>query len=80
MTTPSGSTYYRQLSDNSWARQDGGGPSHLKVQFEPNSGTWGIYVDYDGSSIFTDINFATAAAAQTALNNYVATLNAGTAT
>jgi hypothetical protein len=80
MTTPSGSAYYRQLADGSWARQDGGGPAQLSVQVNTNTGLFGILARYDGGfAIFTDDTFATTTAAQTALNNYVATLNAGTA-
>jgi hypothetical protein len=80
MTTPSGSAYYRQLADGSWARQDGGGPAILSVQENTATGLFGIEARYDGGlAIFTDDTFTTAASAQTALNSYVATLNAGTA-
>jgi hypothetical protein len=80
MPTTTGNAYYRQLSDNSWIKQDGGGPAHMLVQYEPISQTWGVLLQYDGGlGIFVSLGLATSAAAQSDLNIYAAAMNAGTA-
>lgn len=73
---------YRKLPTGEWMRQDGGGPVFLKIARDSTDGNWYPTFTYNGSSWFyfvPVVPLATPAAAQTALNNYVGQLNAGTA-
>lgn len=70
---------YRKLSSAIWARQDGGGPAAMRVQANQD-GTFDIYFTYDGSTWFSSgLTEQTQAQAQTTLDNYAASMNAGTA-
>lgn len=73
---------YRQLSNNEYMRQDGGGPIYFKIVLH-SDGLWYPQFTYDYANwiVFFPIagGFATSALAQTALDKYIGQLNAGTA-
>ena len=74
--------FYRKLNDNSWLQQAGasGGPLIFRVNFNVSDGNWYAYYTSNGESwIVFPSPFGTAAAAQTALDNYMEQVNGGTA-
>jgi hypothetical protein len=72
---------YRKLATGSWMRQDGGGPCYFQISQNSADSLWYIQFSYNGADWFIHSNGQTTPAlAQQQLDNYCASLNAGTAT
>lgn len=75
---------YRRLpatgSPADWMRQDGGGPVYFQVTQNGADNLWYTHFTYDGVNWFFHSNGdTTPALAQTRLDNYCNSMNAGTA-
>jgi hypothetical protein len=73
---------YHKLVNGEYMNQGyPGGPAYFKVAQNPSDGLYYVNFTYNGDNWFLhDPGLATPAAAQTALDNYIASLIAGTAT
>ena len=76
--------FYRRLPNGDWMNQnEPGGPDYFQVQNDVD-GLFYPFFTYNGTDTFIRFTpagggFTTAAAAQTALDNYMASVNTGTA-
>ena len=76
---------YRKLPSGDWMNQASpGSPNYFQVQNDPSDNLWYAHFTYDGGERwfrFTPVGGgdATAVAAQTHLDTYMASVNAGTA-
>jgi hypothetical protein len=71
---------YHKLPDNTYMNISApGGPCMWRVQLNSSDGNWYAQFSWDGVNfVLFPTSFLTAAAAQTALDNVITSINAGT--